>query len=522
MGATQFSKQSTIIMIFAMTAGTFACGDDDDDTPDTTVTTKPAVTTAAPSGNAAEPRDPCEPVGTLVPGDFGLNDRCVEPEDGWAQAFIDSGAVWGTPCPTEPDETPQFILAVANELIVVVDPGLELSEQVSEVIGGLDGGDPDGALITAEPGEVLIDSDDFPARAQLVEITNEPAVETVLGLLDELQGAGRSVDLNYLEPVQPNNGFRPVDDPEPTTDQMPTGDAPGGALTVAVIDSTNDPSVFDTDGNRMIDEDHGHGDFVKSIIESYGVTVTLYPVGPSSGNPSVRPSPSPPGSGPGRWAPMMFEDKDIIGTLALVDPKTDVINMSLGGVACKPSGFDFGIGERLALAHAMSNMRLRKDSLQFVAAAGNNGRDVLHFPAAWRNEQAMSDIADAIELNDPAAAADVRAMSGILRDAMYAVGSLEADGRRSDFSNCGSWVNAAAFGRKQVGVYPSSQPPTTNPDAGGFPDSGAGNAKWSGTSFATANFTAALATGRVDTNDPTVFDPSTGARVTASNTGLAC
>ena len=539
-------------MILAMTAGTFACGDDDDDdsaasgSEDVPVTTQPAATTAAPPGTTAEPTtevptttepesagpgsaesttaqiDPCEPVGTLVPGEHDLNDRCVEPEEGWAQAFIDSGAAWGTPCPAEPDETPQFILAVPNELIVVVDPDLNLSEQVNEVIGVLAGNDPDGPIISAEPGDVLIHSDEFPAQAQVVQITDKPDVDDVLALLDRFQGAGRSVDLNYLQPVQPNNGFRPIDDPEPTADSCRRRDALAEALKVAVIDSTNDQSVFDIDGNRMIDEDHGHGEFVTSIIASYGVSVTLYPVGPSSSNPSVRPSAT--GAGPGRWAPMMFEDKDIIGALAQVDPETDVVNLSLGGVGSASSGFDWGIGERLALAHAMSNMRLRKDSLQFVAAAGNNGGDVLHFPAAWRNGQAMSDIAAAISGTDPAAAADVETMSQILSAAMYAVGSVETEdngGQRSDFSNCGDWVNGAAYGRKQVGVYPSSQAPTTDPDTG-FPESGPGNAMWSGTSFAAANFTAALATGLVDKTDPTVFDPSTGARVTDPGTGLAC
>jgi hypothetical protein len=549
MRAGQLTKRSTIVMILAMTAGTFACGGDDDDNSAASETTKPAVTSAAPtqtteapttvapattapattepesatsevSATTAPPPDPCEPMGVLTPGDYLVNDRCVGPEDAWAKALVDEGA-WGAECPNAPGEEglpTESVLAVPNQLIVVIDTDLDLTEQVNGVIGVLGENS-----ITADPGAPLIPPDsEFPARAQMVEISSGPDVGVVLDLLDDLQGAGRSVDLNYLEPVQPNNGFRPVDDPEPTTEAMPTDDAPAGALTVAVIDSTDDQSIFDIDGNRMIDEDHGHGQFVTSIIASYGVTATLIPVGPSSGNPSVR---GQGGAGTGRWAPMAFEDQDIISALALVDPQTDVINMSLGGVGCTASASGIGIGERLALAHAMSNMRLQKDSLQFVAAAGNNGRDVLHFPAAWRNANAMSNIADAIEPNDADAAADVRAMSEILRVAMYAVGSVEAgdnEGQRSGFSNCGDWVNAAAHGSKQVGLYPSSQPPTTNPDAGGFPDSGAGNAKWSGTSFATANFTAALATGRVNTNNPAVFDPSTGARVTDSATGLAC
>ena len=220
---------------------------------------------------------------------------------------------------------------------------------------------------------------------------------------------------------------------------------------------------------------------------------------------------------------MAFDDQDIIRALAQVDPQTDVINMSLGGVGCTTiEEFGFGIGERLALG-ARDEQHASAKGLSANRGGGREQwpRDVLHFPAAWRNATAMSDIADAVEVNDPDAAADVRLMSQILRDAMYAVGSLEEDGQRSDFSNCGEWVNAAAYGRTRVGVYPSSQPPTTDPDTG-FPESGPGNAKWSGTSFATANFTAALATGHVDRNNFTDFDPSTGARMTNQNTGLAC
>ena len=553
MRARELTKPSTIVMILALTVGTFACGDDDDDdddeaaeettaettgaAPQSETTAAPTETTAAPTTAAptttepestgsevtettAEPPDPCEPVGTLVPGDYGLNDRCEEPAEGWAAAFVGAGLAWGGlgQC--------SEMIAVPNELLVVVDPDRDLLEEVNGVIGVL-AENPGGVPITAEPGEVLIPAEvEFSSQAQVVQITSAPNVDDVLALLNNLQGVGRSVDLNYLEPAQPNNGFRPADDPQPTDVQPPTSDAPAGSLSVAVIDSTNDQSFFDVDGNRMVDEDNGHGQFVTSIIQRYGASVILHPVTPSPTNPSVRPGPAGPGTG--RWAPMLFEDKDIIRALAEVDPQTDVINMSLGGVGCTSSGFEWGIGERLALAHTMSNMRLTYDSMQFVAAAGNNGDDVLHFPAAWRNANSMSAIADAIELNDPDAAADVRAMSEILRDAMYAVGSVETEDEgaprsdvRSDFSNCGDWVNAAAYGRLQVGEYPSSQPPTTEP-ATGFPESEAGNAMWSGTSFAAANFTAALATDLVDRNNFTDFDPSTGARMTDQNTGLAC
>ena len=34
--------------------------------------------------------------------------------------------------------------------------------------------------------------------------------------------------------------------------------------------------------------------------------------------------------------------------------------------------------------------------VEFVAAAGNNGADVLHFPAAWRNEAVATELTSAI------------------------------------------------------------------------------------------------------------------------------
>ncbi len=51
---------------------------------------------------------------------------------------------------------------------------------------------------------------------------------------------------------------------------------------------------------------------------------------------------------------------------------------------------------------------------------------------------------------------------------------------RDSFSNCGTWVNAVAAGTGTVSRYPS---PT-------------GWARWSGTSFATARVSAALAGGQ--------------------------
>ena len=75
--------------------------------------------------------------------------------------------------------------------------------------------------------------------------------------------------------------------------------------------------------------------------------------------------------------------------------------------------------------------------------------------------------------------AEIRAIQVALSAGMLAVGS-RTGGVRDSFSNCGTWVNAVAGGADTVGRYPS---PT-------------GWAIWSGTSFATARVSAALAGGQ--------------------------
>jgi hypothetical protein len=114
----------------------------------------------------------------------------------------------------------------------------------------------------------------------------------------------------------------------------------------------------------------------------------------------------------------------------------------------------------------------------------------------------MSDIAAEIAKSDQGVAQDVVNMSSYMHDVMYAVGSLDANGQRSDFSNYGCWVNAAAFGRDVFGEYPTgaygANPSTTTTLADGSLGT---YAQWSGTSFATANFTAALAANAVGTQN---------------------
>ena len=165
-----------------------------------------------------------------------------------------------------------------------------------------------------------------------------------------------------------------------------------------------------------------------------------------------------------------------------VDRPFDVVNLSLGGAGCA------GIGSRLALGRFLRDLAdLSADTTGvrpvYVAAAGNDGGDVKHFPAAWRDGPTMAAAALAVDLVSPPGVGDeIRAIHDALRADVLAVGS-RTGGRRDSFSNCGAWVNAVAAGKHTVSRYPS-------------PPSRTGWARWSGTSFATARVSAAVAGGQ--------------------------
>ncbi len=350
------------------------------------------------------------------------------------------------------------MVAVPNQLLMVIgrNAGLDLELEAGLVVDQLNA---DG--IGANVGDALNDV------AAIIEIDPPQSAQAVLNELSRLQREGRSVDLNYLEPVQPNYGFRPADDPlEVPAPAAPSVD-PVDEPRIVVIDSPDDSEIaYDAGSNLLVDEDHGHGVFVESIIERYvnPEVVELIGVQPNSPTTGISPDgattvpPNPSLLASGRWAPMMFRDSEIVVALSSAGPEIGFVNMSLGGVGCP----DDGGGERLTLARVMNDMLLDSPDVKFVAAAGNSGENVMHFPAAWRDadvasvlrsditgQQGLVDDADGEAIDTTAVAAEIETMHNTLTPLIYAVGSVEQDEdveTKSGFSNCGDWVNAAAYG----------------------------------------------------------------------------
>src|SRR5215210_447600 len=183
------TKMSRIVFVLALATATFSCGDDDDQTEGTT--DEATENTAAPT---AAPAVECDLLYPFV--ENTLNDRCEPGSGRWGEALVKDPVP-----PWHSTECPQMV-AVPDEIIVAIDPnhpgGLDLATEVEEVVGQLhDFG-------ASSDGTPVVDN-----IAQIVRLTAGTDVEAVLNMLPQLQEAGRNVDLNYLEPLQPNNGFRP-------------------------------------------------------------------------------------------------------------------------------------------------------------------------------------------------------------------------------------------------------------------------------------------------------------------------
>ena len=163
-----------------------------------------AVATTAPQAVHAQAGDPCGPLGDLE--ELELNDRCTfgaaTPDDvevsNIAAGLVESG-VFATTIECR-NGTEALVVASPDELIV-------------------SGSSPDGltaglSVLREEFGESLGRISALSGLVALVEVPPGTIDEDFLrDTIPALQGAGFSIDLNYLEPAQPNNGFRPDDDP---------------------------------------------------------------------------------------------------------------------------------------------------------------------------------------------------------------------------------------------------------------------------------------------------------------------
>jgi hypothetical protein len=443
----------------------------------TTIAVPPAPTpTAAAAGSG------CGPLGWIR--EYQLNDRCsyglLDPTlitDSALLSLLRQVGLFAnlTLCLDQGLGTAN-VVAIPDELLVTATGAQRLGEAVDEVSGRLDGAvigvttlNPFAATLSLRPG-----------------ILDEAFLRQVV---PTLQGQGFSTDLNYLEPALPNNAFRPGDNPVPASGPA---SGQGGSRSVLVVDSpgngaatpgvtTSGPLVdYDLDGNGLVDEDHGHGVYVASLIKQLAPGAKVRLAGVSGGHIGAS----------DRWSPMLFSDADVIVAIGQafglsatgVARPFDVVNLSLGGAGCA------GIASRLALGRFLrdlADLSAQTTGVRpvYVAAAGNDGGDVKHFPAAWRDRPTMEAAAAAVDLVSPPGVGDeIRAIHNALRTEIVAVGS-RTDGTRDSFSNCGAWVNGVAAGRNTVGRYPS-------------PPSATGFARWSGTSFATARVSAAIAGGQ--------------------------
>ena len=437
-----------------------------------------ATTMAVPTTPTTAATSPCGSLGQLRA--YQLNDRCdyglldlTLITDSVLLAALREAGLFAT-LSICLGQGSAAVVAVPDELLVTASSAVRLDEAVDEVSRRLNGSVT--AVATLNPFAAILS-----LRSGLL---SEAFLREIV---PTLQGRGFSTDLNYLEPALPYYRFRPADNPVEVGDP---GRGSGGAGRVLVVDSAADapkaapgvetlgpPADYDVDGNGLVDEDHGHGIYVASLIERLAPRADVVLAGVNGGHLADS----------ARWSPMLFSDADAISALGEafgltatgVEHPFDVVNMSLGGGGCGAIGIRFALGRFLRdladVSAATSGVRP-----VYVAAAGNDGGDVKHFPAAWRDRPTIQVVAAAVDLVSPPGVGDeIRAIQVALEAGMLAVGS-RTDGARDSFSNCGAWVNAVAAGAETVGRYPS---PT-------------GWASWSGTSFATARVSAARAGGR--------------------------
>jgi hypothetical protein len=187
-------------------------------------------------------------------------------------------------------------------------------------------------------------------------------------------------------------------------------------------------------GRARLDDFDGHGTFITGVVLRYApdAEVRAKRVGMSG----------------------CISDVDLAVLISEVAKWADIINLSLGGYTAGDKGL-------LAVPIAIQEAARHKDTLVFVAAAGNANVHRPYFPAASRSVSEWSELP------------------------VVAVAAANADGSKADFSNYGDWVMLNAPGVDVLGPYVH------------LPEQSAGDhgpwVFWSGTSFAAPYVTGALA-----------------------------
>jgi subtilisin family serine protease len=286
-----------------------------------------------------------------------------------------------------------------------------------------------------------------------IAIYEVPQEQDLPALVSDLQAISPgSASLDHVLVADPHRfgGSSPAASaPKPTDIPGTKHKHDGAGLTVAILDTGLDTAVatsvgiaaaapgaeeiLDEDGDLDLDPAAGHGTFIAGIILRYAPAATVV---------AVRLLKSPAG---------VASELEVAEAL-LALPKVDVINCSFGGPAQNDAA-------PLVIERALAHL---SPSTVVVAAAGNEGLDRPHWPAASKR--------------------------------VFAVGSIEGDRahqhwKRAPYSNYGWWIDASAPGSDVHSLFVEfeetglSGPPNRTFTQG---------ATWSGTSFATPKVVAAI------------------------------
>jgi hypothetical protein len=266
-------------------------------------TTVGVETTPTPTAAASSP---CGPLGSIR--EYELNDRCnyglLDPTlitDLALLSALRQAGLFASLTLCVGSLSTADVVAMPDELLVTASSAPRLGEAVAEVSQRLNGAvtavttlNPLAATLSLRPGTL--------GEAFLRQI------------VPTLQGRGFSTDLNYLEPALPNNHFRPSNNPVPA-DKPASGKGGGGR--VLVVDSPPNgaatpgvttigpPVQYDLDGNGLVDEDHGHGVYVASLIKQSAPGTDVVLAGVNGGHLATS----------ARWSPMVFSDADVIAAI---------------------------------------------------------------------------------------------------------------------------------------------------------------------------------------------------------------